>query len=231
MTVEVVIPWCGGCQHRERALSWVRGRYPWLVTIARAPDGPWCKALAVMPAISRSTADVVVVADADVWTAGLEQAVQAVADGAPWAIPHHTVHRLTQAATAQVLAGVPPAGQELSERPYKGVPGGGTIVAHREMFEAVPMDPRFVGWGCEDESWALALTCLYGSAWRGDADLWHLWHPPQRRDSRRIGSQQSWRLRRRYFRARRDPREMRRLLAEVHDALAALKPAGHDQAA
>lgn len=33
------------------------------------------------------------------------------------------------------------------EQPYQGVAGGGIVVAAREVVQAVPPDPRFVGWG------------------------------------------------------------------------------------
>jgi hypothetical protein len=87
-------------------------------------------------------------------------------------------------------------------------------VLTRETYEQVPLDRRFAGWGQEDESWALALTCLTGAPWRGDAPLWHLWHPPQDRASRRWGSGASRALWARYCQAAADPDAMRALLAE-----------------
>lgn len=129
--VEVIIPWRGGCPHRERALDWVRGRYPWPVTVATAPGGAWCKAAAVMPAVSNSSADVVVVADADVWTDGVEIAVRTAQGGAPWCIPHLNVHRLDETGTAAVLAGEPWQPQPRAERTYQGIQGGGVVVVHR----------------------------------------------------------------------------------------------------
>lgn len=69
--------------------------------------------------------------------------------------------------------------------------------------------------GQEDESWALALTCLHGQPWRGDADLIHLYHPPAPRVSRRKGSPESWALYRRYRDAARDRAAMSRLVKEA----------------
>ena len=37
----------------------------------------------------------------------------------------------------------------------------------RRLYEEVPFDSRFVGWSGEDESAALAWTCLAGQPWRG----------------------------------------------------------------
>lgn len=146
MSVEILIPWRGGCPHRERALAWVQGRYPWPVAIAEAPAGEWCKAAAIMPAVLASSADVLVIADADVWTDGVGEAVAAVEAGEPWAVPHTRVLRLTEACSARVMAGELD-GLEVAEPFYRGVMGGGITVLPREVMLQVPLDARFVGWG------------------------------------------------------------------------------------
>lgn len=191
----------------------------WELVEATAPDGPWVKALAVNPAVQASTADIVIVADADVWVSGLKDAVAAVAHGDygrewRWAIPHHLVHRLSREATAMVLAGADFRGLGLDQRPYVGVAGGGFIVAPRKVLLDVPLDPRFVGWGQEDVSIAIALTTLHGAPWRARPDLVHLWHPPAERANRKIGTVAGRELWRRYQRARHDPVQLRRLIEE-----------------
>lgn len=85
--------------------------------------------------------------------------------------------------------------------------------------------------GQEDESWACALHTLLGEPWRGDADLVHLFHPPQERMTRRRGSQESWRLRNRYFAARDDPAAIRGLIEESRDHHPAFQPTGDDHPA
>lgn len=221
MRVAVVVPWRGGCPHRERAWAWVRRRYAerhpdWELVEGSGPD-PWVKAAAVMPVIAESDADVVIVADADVWCNALGKAVVAVRDGSPWAIPHGRLYRLTPEATDAVLDGGEPDLKRLVEPAYFGMPGGGLVVARREQLLEVPMDPRFVGWGQEDQSWGRALTRLAGGPWRGDADLIHLYHPPAPRLTRARGSREGWRLARRYYRARSDRALMQALIDEVKD--------------
>lgn len=214
-TVEVLVPWLAGCPHRERALDWVKGKYEalgWPVTVA--PGGsPWVKAEAVNPAVQASSADIVVIADADVWTDGLPESVRAVELGAPWGKPHSLVHRLTAASTQALYEGRP--WHELDQPPYHGVAGGGFIIARRETLLDIPMDPRFIGWGQEDIAYAIALHTLAGPAWLGDADLTHLYHPPQERLSRTWGSMENKRLLRRYAAAKRKPKAMRELLEEI----------------
>lgn len=185
----------------------------WELRLCEAPAGPWSKAAAINPALEHVDAEIVVVADADVWCEGLERAVYAVVCGWPWAMPHLQVNRLTAEGTDAVLAGGDWP-QQTFERRHDGVWGGGIVVGQREVFLDAPLDPRFSRWGQEDTSWALALQCLYGTGWRGDAPLIHLYHPPAPRLDRQKGSKAGWDLYLRYRRARQDPDQMRALIAE-----------------
>jgi hypothetical protein len=102
VSVAVIVPFRGGCPHRQRAWQWVREQYisthpDWEVVEASAPRGPWCKGAAVTPAVETSEAEIVIVADADVWCDGLERAVYAIICGqAAWTMPHTEVLRLNQ---------------------------------------------------------------------------------------------------------------------------------------
>jgi hypothetical protein len=230
-SVDVIVPWRGGCDHRSRAWAWVGARYAEVMPEARlvlapAPAGPWCKGKAVAEAAALSTADVAVVADADVWCDDLPKAVAEVAGGTPWAIPHDKVLRLTADATVAVYDGAPWSERDVEQRPYTGLYGGGIVALTPALLRAVPIDPRFFGWGQEDESWGLALHVLLGPPWRGDAPLLHLWHPPQERLDRRRGSREGWYLRRRYM-TNRDPEGIAALLEEAHEHLRSNDPNVH----
>lgn len=211
--VEVIVPFAGDCPHRKKALEFTRKRYPWPVTIAEGGE-PWSKGAALRPAIEASTADILVVSDADCWTDGLPAAIEAVEHGAAFAIPHRRVLRLSEESTAHYMT-TGEVRHPFDRRPYTGMAGGGFVVAPRETLLDCPPDPRFKFWGQEDESWALALACLHGMPWRGDADLIHCYHPPAPRMSRRKGSPESWALYRRYRDAARDPLAMRKLIEEA----------------
>ncbi len=195
--------------------------------------GEWCKGEAINPAIESCSADIVIQADADVWCDGLGDAVEAVQAGVPWAIPHTLVHRLSEEGTRRVLAGEPwPGGTEkpeLAQRPYRGVAGGGILVAPREALLVAPLDLRFRDWGQEDESQAMALRTLWGEPWRGEADLLHLWHPPQPRYTRKRGSPEGWDLRGRY-RAAQDNSAAMAALIEESRVDRETDDAGHDLA-
>ena len=217
-SVSVVIPW-RLAPGRERAHAWVlqrwREHFPsWQVVTGGAPEGPWRKGAAVRDGLTRATGSTVIVADADVWCDGIEQAVDEVASGrAPWAMPHTLVRRLTEEATDKVLGGELPEGLPTVET-HPGMAGGGMVVLPRQTACGVPMDPGFEGWGQEDQAWAVALETLAGPMWRGTADLVHLWHPPADRLTRRVGSPESQARLRRYLDARHRPEAMRALLAE-----------------
>jgi hypothetical protein len=187
------------------------------VTVARQrrKTGSWCKAAAVNPAVAASRAEIIVVADADVWTDGLPAAVAGVREGeAAWAVPHGFVHRMGAEGTAAVLSGADWRPQELLEEPHWGIEGGGILVACREALLSAPLDYRFVSWGQEDECQAMTLRTLVGEPWRGKADLLHLWHPPQERYTRRRGSPESWELRSRYRAAVDNPVAMAAMIEE-----------------
>lgn len=221
--VTVVVPWRHTAD-RAQAWEWLQNRWAeahpdWQVVAGTCGTKSWCKSRAVADGVSRAKADILVVADADVWCDGVTAAVAAVKAGAAWAIPHYRVLRLTKPSTAEVLAtGHWPTRRQpttYAQRPYPGRPGGGMVVLTKAAYASVPIDPRFVGWGQEDESWALALGTMLGNSWRGTADLWHLWHEPMVRQSRAIGSAASLALHRRYVRAMRNKPRMSALMGEI----------------
>lgn len=231
--VLVAIPWMGDDPFRRAALGWVTQRWVaagYRPTLGMSIGDTWVKAEAVRSAIAGSTADILVITDADVWCDGVEDAIRSVRQGAIWSRPHRLVWRLSPESTRQVLAGATPQqGMELDpsdpmtrlpgrvNQGYGAVDGGGIIVVRRDIYEDVPLDPRYRGWGREDTSWALAVDRLHGGPVRHRHDLWHLYHPPQERLTRNCGSGDDDRLTQRYSQAR-TPEAMRRLVDEAKEA-------------
>lgn len=224
MTVSVLVPWRPGCRHRDAAWQWVSARWAkhfptWQVVRGVHDVGPWCKAEAVADALHQADGDMLVIADADVWTdpRSVELAVANVRAGVrPWAVPHQDVRRLTEGATGAVLGGTSPSVlTKVERRPYLGIEGGGMVVLPRTLYNEVPLDTRFRGWGGEDEAWGIALHTIAGYRWRGLTPLYHLWHPPQDRLNKHIGSRPSNELRVRYTYASRAKARMAALLAEM----------------
>ncbi|HSX22708.1 MAG TPA: hypothetical protein VLE97_08060 [Gaiellaceae bacterium] len=218
MSVAVIVPFAGDDPHRVDALLWVRPHYEWPVVLGASGGDQWCKAKAIENALQLADADVLVVADADVWAPDVLEAVSAVERGAAWAVPHRKVRRLSELSTWAVLTGAEPSEEmSLARNSYTGVIGGGVVVLPRALYDEVPIDPRFLGWGGEDYAWGFALTTIAGPPARSSGPLWHLWHPPQERDKKvRVGgNRENEMLRRRYKDARRDVGVMRKLIAEA----------------
>jgi hypothetical protein len=109
--------------------------------------------------------------------------------------------------------------RELVAEHHPGMMGGGIVVTTREVAENVPLDPRFKGWGQEDNSWAMALRCLAGPPRKGSADLIHLHHPAPERISRARGNPDGIELRSRYCSASKHPDRMAALIQEAREHL------------
>lgn len=224
ISVSVAVPFRPGCPWRERAFAWVREKYAamhpsWELVVGESPDGPFSRAAAILDAARKSSGDVIVVADADVWCDPADSVPDAVESG--WSIPHMLIHRLSEQASIEYMGGYPLAGLQLDQsnkqdrRPYRGHETGTLVAVRRDVLFDVPPDRRFVGWGQEDDAWALALRTLVGPPARRRDDLVHLWHPPQERLSRKVGSADGLALFRRYQFANRHPERMRALLEEA----------------
>jgi hypothetical protein len=234
----LIIPWKEtDCLWRLAALGYVKGlrhEEQFSVKLATSEPAPnWVKAQPVWGALAGVIPDslVVLIHDADVWCppAELDQAIAAVVSGkAQWSLPHRRVMRLDQGSTRRLCNGGTFEDNHLEQDPYDGIPGGGIVVARAGTLRETPLDPRFVGWGQEDESWGAALTTLHGEPWRGDAELIHLWHPPQERLTRSRGSIDNWLLKVCYCEAFGNPERMRALVDKGKLALETAQPRLHD---
>lgn len=225
--VAVVVPYRpdgGGPRERnwvELAGRWRRDYPGWELRDGVHLDGAWCKASAAETALDGCTADVLVVADADVWcepAQALLDAVTLVRSGRrPWVVPHRRVARLSPAGTGRWIAGERD-GVGLDQAPYRGIAGGGLFVISRAGWDSVGgFDRRFVGWGQEDLAFARAADTLIGRHHRLGGTLWHLWHPPAPRLSRQVGSAAGRDLLAEYRKAGRDAARMTEIVAAARE--------------
>ena len=184
-------------------------------------DGEWCKARAVAEALTGVSADILVIADADAWCATTPDIVEAVRAGAAWGVPHRGIRRFSQAATDAILAGADPDRiTDYDEPPTRAHLGGGIVVVRHDVYDLTPLDPRFFGWGHEDDAWGLALHTIHGPPVKGRGRLLHLYHPPQDRQTRRLGSEANRALFERYRMALNNPARMAALVAEIEEVTA-----------
>lgn len=195
---------------RQRAWRWVETRYrtsqPEWEIVTGTCTGPWIKANAVADAITKTSADLLIVADSDVWCVQLPEFVARVADGTlEWATPHSRVFRLNRLGADHLLDGTLDLGSHPPKRwltqSHQAMLGGGLVVVPRALYERCPLDPRFVGWGGEDESFGRALctfTSRRSARLHGANVLWHLHHAPQQRLNRKVGNEANAALGERY---------------------------------
>lgn len=220
--ISVVVPRDIGTE-RAAPWEWLAVRYaalhPSWQVVEGYCSGPWSKGTAVADGLKRATGEIIIVADADSFCgrAVLELAVD-YATHVPWVMPHAVVERLGPEATERILAG-PVIDQPAREHALRhdAPVGGGIVVARREVLDAVPLDPRFVGWGGDDISWGRALDVLAGRHVNLGASLWHLHHPPS--SNRRQATPETEALAGRYLDAAGDPVAMQKLADEARTAL------------
>lgn len=235
MTVAVLMPVGGApCPHRDRAREWVQRHYAeahpdWPLYVGESHE-PWSKGAAVADAYQRTTADVLVLADADSYVEPgvVAEAVKRCTAGVGWIMPHRRVYRLREDETERLYAGHRARYTHVVRQPYMGTAGGGVVVLTRTAYETVAgIDPRFYGWGGEDLSFGYALATLVGWQERLTGHLVHLWHPHPAPDLR--GSPASEALVARYRAARGEHAVMTALVEEHRGPHALDDPDRDDQ--
>lgn len=192
--VSVIVPFLPDGGARDRAWEFVSARYhslrpDWEVVLGTCPGTEWRKGYAVDAGVQASKGEVLIIADADciVPFEALDSAVELVRSGeASWVVPHTLVKRLNRDSTEAYLQTAPtdditPSGN-LTKSEYQGYAGGGIVVVERAKYDFVGGIPRgFVGWGAEDEAFALILDTMLGKHTRLKYDLFHLYHPTGKR--------------------------------------------------
>jgi hypothetical protein len=229
MTVDLIVPFSYGDEERDAAWKCVSEHYRRLhpslhLTVGADPwsvDLPWSKGRAVAAAVARSSNPVLVIADADVVVPpeALGYSIIAVLHGAGWSMPHGIVYRLSRRATNAVylqqseLGPVP--NMKWVDRSHPGPHGGGMVVLTRAAYLAVGgIDPRFVGFGGDDISFARALDTLVGPCVRFDFPMTHLYHARTPRRAGNRGSEANEALAARYMIADGDPWAMQAIVDE-----------------
>ena len=160
-------------------------------------DKPFSKSVAVNNAASRATGDIFVIVDADgyidpnaVLHCAKEIRKARRLGKKLWFVPYRQFYRLTQEASAELLASdpanpvlfpCPPKGNSMSSDtdPTMGHWYGAMIqIMSREAFETVGgWDPRFRGWGGEDHAAMRAMDTLYAPHKTLPGQVLHVWHP------------------------------------------------------
>lgn len=215
MKVSVVIPWRPNGQHeRERNFRLTEGHFfpmDWPVVPADSGAPNFNRAESRNAGVDYCMdADVVVVCDADFLPpldAVLAACEGALADGKLHQ-PFTEALYLTEAETASYLAH-----EGLPERSGADLTGGCFVMTPEAWFEAGGMDPRFEGWGGEDDAFRIAAETLLGPRVHHEGVMPHLYHP----FAGKFGSAEhkaNLALLRRYVDASGNPNLIRRIIKE-----------------
>ena len=232
--ISILIPFRNNGDRQEQ-FDWLQSRwkalFPEAEVIIESDDNkdPFSKTIAVNRCYARATSDVLAMVDADVWVepAVLLEAARRIRGGhAAWVQPCNRVVRLNEEYTKELVKTDPtadwnPTIDELKDKAERITPVVGLVaVFSREGFERIGgMDPRFRGWGWEDNAFNNAMNTIHGRVILLQNYVWHLWHPRGLDNSGKptwVGQQtRNADIGRRYKEARGNRRKMLSLVKEV----------------
>lgn len=201
----VILPYSGN-PLREKQYQWVKRYYetyfPFEV-VTGSCEGRWRKGVAIADALAKTDAQTLYIIDADI----ILPFVDVEPDGL--VIPFNRCYNLTQSATERLYdcgVGIP-SGLPLEKVRERFRWAGGVWIIDRALYELLPVDSRFEGWGGEDESFCLAIATLHSPLTMLDGDVWHLWHEPQP-EKIKFKRTHNWTLLKAYRSAKRRPERM-----------------------
>ena len=189
--ISVLIPYRTDNGPRDIIFTWVKEFYRKLLPEAEICLGScntplFSRSQAINDAAQRATRDIYVIADADiVYNPDLiNEAIKSL-DMHAWVVPYSEIQYIREKSTSELLNTKPvwPIELQLEMDSLSATAGwdikGGLIFIPRKFFEAVKgFDDRFMGWGGEDDAFALSVNTLYGPFERLTGSIYHLWHPP-----------------------------------------------------
>jgi hypothetical protein len=185
VSVSVLIP-TGIPDGRERSrnLAWIvrwwEREFPeFEVCVGESSTDPYQKAEAFNRARSQASGDVLILADGDCYTAP-DQIRKLAADahhgvwGWPWDALIRTGHPHASSITARTDTDLRVRD---GDRKHGGTAGGIVIMPAAYWDHVGGLDPRFVGWGGEDNALIASVAVFYGPPVRIPGPMFHLWHP------------------------------------------------------
>lgn len=170
--VQILTPWIDtSCPHRLRGRQVTEELWRELGFEQVYGRGA-SRAEARNDAIRKSTADVIVCADADTYTT----------KGQVWAAVHIAAQTGNLTSAFDVIlrqAEGADLWQECGDR-FKNPPNGIVAISRPALDVVGGFDERFYGWGGEDQAFLYSCEALLGPVRRVPGFAWHVWHPPGR---------------------------------------------------
>lgn len=195
MTIPVLLPWRSDGGHRQKLWDYLKAHYwPQLpgyrIVEGASPDGDFNRSAAVNDAAEKAGGDwdVAVIADADTFVppTHLAHAVTRAQETNKLVLAFDTVIELTEECTTSILAtGITPTALDIRNiRDTDRLTRSSMLAVTRNLWDRVGgMDEGFKGWGGDDEAYFLACRAVTGIPIRIPGPAWHLYHPPERRDT------------------------------------------------
>lgn len=200
VSVEVIVPYrAGDDEHRRRSWEWVQQwwqvNFPdWPVRTADSGNDPFNRGASRNKAARNTSAQILVIADADTIpdAAAVATGVELVgADRAAWVIPYDGLERdrsgryynLSEQATLRRLQFPPDRAVTIAEPwdpddyEHKLCSWAGCLIVRRADYFAAGGYPEFEEWGYEDDCFRTALEMVAGHHQRVPGFCLHLWHP------------------------------------------------------
>lgn len=229
-SVQVVIPHTSDAATggwRDRAFTWNLHRWKASLPVAHggapATDNPgdFNRPAALNSLIRHTTADVVIVADADTSAdmSFVQLAVAHAADGG-WALAQHyrclnedATRRLQESPVDTLIDPLHPEDDIEAETDFSV---SGVVVFPRAAYELIGgSETRHTGWGSDDTCLAIMLDTLWQPVVRLPGCVWHHYHPrPLDHSYGQPNNGVQYALTERYKDAAGDPDRVRALIAE-----------------
>lgn len=188
--ISMLIPFRDSTGERSRLIKYLvpkwQAHMPDAEIIVASDDGdnPFSKTIAVNNAYKQATTDILIMMDADCWVQPnvLRKGADIIKKRrAPWVRPCNKVLRINKNKTDFILQQnylkrFPHISKDDCDRitPVVGL----VAMFTREGFEDIGgMDPRFRGWGWEDNAFNSLMDSVYGKHLLMNYPVYHLWHP------------------------------------------------------
>ena len=193
MTFSIIVPFRGDNGHRDRVWKWCERFWASRFTdedhgyeliVADSCDVPFSRGNSRNEGAAQAKGDVLFFADADGVNENCHEALKMVHHNGGWVVAYPAPRgyiALNRWGTERLLATDPserlaePQSADWYERCHSYA---GAIACRTEDFWlAGGYDPRFEGWGYEDDAFTEAMSTIVGPPQRTGGFHLHLWHP------------------------------------------------------
>lgn len=192
--ISILVPYKSDNGIRDKNWAWIEKRYTSLMPNAEICMGEsttelFSRSDAINNAARKATRDIFIIADSDI-TFDIEQIQLGLSmlSKYKFVVPFSHIIRLDSSLTNKLISY--PSNISLSSidtnnckkdtgTPYYLV-GGIGIIEKSTFFQCGGFDPRFQGWGGEDDAFSYVIKHLYGEFGRPtDNNMYHLFHPQE----------------------------------------------------